>query len=145
MKLLHLALALISGSLLAAGATAQPLGAGHASLDANPAACPTACATSNGPAVAALAAKPGPAFGKKHAKDACGKVWVPGRWEYHRERVFVPARTERVWCPPEYAYEYQCGKLVKVLVHAGHWKVVVVEPARYETKRCKHWVPGHWK
>lgn len=141
MKLTTIALAIAAGSLLAVGATAQPLGAGHATMQAQPATCaspsPTACTNA--------APKVGPVFGKKHKKNTCGKVWVPGHYEYHRERIYVPARTDRVWCPPEYRYEYQCGQLVKVLVKAGHWEVVVVEPAHYTYQRCKRWVPGHWK
>lgn len=146
MRPLHIALALISASLLAAGAGAQPVD-GAANQAPLRAAAPQ-IAGSFGPGTAvhgAVRTTNGALHGNKGAKSTCGKVWVPGHYRYDRRRVFVPARTERVWHAATYRTEIRCGTIVKVLVTPGHWDVVVVAPARYEYQRCKVWVPGHWK
>ena len=75
------------------------------------------------------------------------RVWVPGHYEHVSRKVFVPARSERVWIDPLYETRIRsCGTRVRVLVRAGYWKEVC-QPAHYVTRSEKVWIPGRfeWK
>ncbi|MCX7702625.1 MAG: hypothetical protein N2234_00765 [Planctomycetota bacterium] len=54
-----------------------------------------------------------------------------GHWETKEVRIWVPGHYEKVWVPDEYQDVFINGKLVRIKIRNGYWKVV--------------WVPGHWR
>lgn len=73
-----------------------------------------------------------------------GRVWIPGGYETVSQRVWVPGRVERVWIDPVFELRLgSCGERFRVQVAAGHW-TTVQHPGRYETRRVRVYVPGHW-
>jgi hypothetical protein len=75
---------------------------------------------------------------------AHSRVWVPGRYETVRERVWIPGSCERVWVPPAFELRYVgCGRAVRVMVRAGCWETVQ-HPGHYEERCVRVWRPGYW-
>ena len=75
---------------------------------------------------------------------AHSRVWVAGRYETVRERVWVPGRCERVWVPPAFELRRDgCGRVVRVMVRAGCWETVQ-HPGHFEERCGRVWRPGHW-
>lgn len=73
-----------------------------------------------------------------------GRVWIPGRYVTECQRVWVPARTEQVWCPPVYETHYDyCGNPYQVLIKQGHYNTVH-HPGYWENRNVQVWQPGHW-
>jgi hypothetical protein len=71
-------------------------------------------------------------------------LWVPGRYELVRQRVFVPGRCERVWVEPVCEVRFDsCGRPFTVCIRAGTWKTVRY-PGSYEVRAVRVWRPGHW-
>lgn len=76
---------------------------------------------------------------------APARVWVPGHWTSVRERVWIPATTNQVWCPPVYATQYDaCGQPYQVMTQAGYHKTVHV-PGFYDIQPVQKWVAGAWR
>lgn len=76
---------------------------------------------------------------------APARVWVPGRYELRVERVWIEGCERRIWVPARYEWRRDpCGREVRVLVCAGHWRTVR-DPGRFENREVRVWVPGHWR
>lgn len=72
--------------------------------------------------------------------------WIDGHWSWRTDRVFVePAHRHRVWVDAVYGWRtLPCGTRERYLVRSGHWATQHV-PARYETRRTRVWIAGHWE
>ena len=65
-----------------------------------------------------------------------------GRYETRYERVWVPGRSERRWCPPQFEWRYDsCGRRIRVQVRAGYWGTIQ-HPGFYERRAVRVWVPA---
>lgn len=77
-----------------------------------------------------------------HHKPA--RVWIPGAWSSVPSKVWVPAKTNRVWYDPIYSTRYDsCGRPYRVLSKAGYYKTVQVA-GYYSTQSNRKWIAGHW-
>jgi hypothetical protein len=72
------------------------------------------------------------------------RTYVPGCYVTRCVEVWVPGCSERVWIEPRYETVVDhCGNVARVLVRAGHFKVIE-RPGHFETKHVQVWVPGHY-
>ncbi len=96
------------------------------------------------PATAAQRVHASAYSGHKSRSYESSRVWVPGGYEIVEERVWVPGRTERVWIDPSFGFRVgSCGERFRVQICAGTWRTVQ-HPGRYEIRRVRVYVPGHW-
>jgi hypothetical protein len=73
------------------------------------------------------------------------RVWVPGRYETQRVRVWVPEERRRVWVEPVFSLRFDLwGRASRVLVSAGYWRTVVT-PGHWELRAVRTWRPGSWR
>ena len=71
--------------------------------------------------------------------------WVPGHYETVRERVWIPARYERVWIEPVYTWRRDsCGRAYQVCVEQGRYQFVK-QPGYYDHRDGRVWVEGFWR
>ena len=80
----------------------------------------------------------------RHRHSRSCRQWQPGRVETIYERVWVPGRVTRRWCPPVYRTSYdRCGNPIQVLVRAGYYETHQ-EPGCYRNlpRTIRH--PGQW-
>jgi hypothetical protein len=73
------------------------------------------------------------------------RCWEPGHFEERCERVWVPGAPTQVWVAPVYEWRRDaCGRSFQVCVRPGHWETVC-SPGRWEERRTRVWVEGHWR
>ena len=71
--------------------------------------------------------------------------WVPGHYETVRERVWIPARYERVWIEPVYTWRRDsCGRAYQVCAEQGRYQFVK-QPGYYDHRDGRVWVEGFWR
>ncbi len=76
---------------------------------------------------------------------ATQREWVPGHFETVEDRVWIQARSERVWVEPVYQWRYDaCGRATRVCVQPGYWNTVCA-PAHFETCPRQVWIEGFWR
>ncbi len=81
----------------------------------------------------------------RRAWRAPRRIWVPGRYETQRTRVWVPEVARRVWVEPVFSLRFDLwGRGSRVLVSAGHWKIVVT-PGHWELRPVRVWRSGSWR
>lgn len=83
----------------------------------------------------------GVAPGGCHVHTDCCRRWVPGHWRNVSERVFVPGRVTRHWCPPVYRWRRVGCRRVRVCVRPGRWEVRRA-PGCWRVVTRRVWEPG---
>jgi len=66
-------------------------------------------------------------------------VLYAGHWEVREVKVWVPGHYEKVWVPPLYKDVIINGKLVRIKIRNGYWKVVWVK-GHYRIEYVRVWV-----
>lgn len=81
----------------------------------------------------------------RHVHDQCCRRWVPARTETVTERVWIPARCERVWVPPAFQIvRDHCGRERRVCIREGYWQTIE-HPGRFECVTRQVEIPGYWE
>lgn len=62
-----------------------------------------------------------------------------GHWEVREVKVWVPGHYEKVWVPPLFKDVVINGKLVRIKIRNGYWKVVWVK-GHYRIEYVRVWV-----
>lgn len=80
-----------------------------------------------------------------YAPKPAPRVWVPGHYEVRCEKVWVEGPEERVYVMPVHETRYdKCGRAYQVELRSGYW-MTVKQPGRFEERRVRTWVPGHYR
>lgn len=62
-----------------------------------------------------------------------------GHWEVREVKVWVPGHYEKVWVPPLYKDVVINGRLVRIKIRNGYWKVVWIK-GHYRIEYIRVWV-----
>src|ERR1051326_4672224 len=72
------------------------------------------------------------------------KVWVPGHYEVHEERVRVPGECKTIWVPPAYRTVWDGCRYIRIVCSPGRYETISL-PGHYDCHEVQAWVPGHYE
>ena len=86
--------------------------------------------------------------GLYEARRSCSTItrprYIPGHYQISHERVYVPGAIRRVFVPARYVT--RCGLFgirYRRVIEPAHYQSYR-EPGRYELRKKKAWIPGHY-
>jgi ribosomal protein L28 len=71
-------------------------------------------------------------------------TWVPGRWTYQSQKVWIRGTSRRVWFPARFETRFDSyGRPYQVQVCASYYQSVP-QPGHFEYRQKKVWQAPHW-
>ncbi len=88
---------------------------------------------------------PRPRYERYRRAPVPQRVYVPGRYEIVRQRVWVAGATHQQWTPAQYETRFDVfGNPCQVLVRAGYYHTIQ-DPGYWDYRDQRIWVAAHWQ